>query len=228
MKYLKIVNALTSAVICTSMLTVRSQTPTSPFDLGERQVKGINLTQVKIVNAATAAFNSARVPGGIATKSACGSEETYDLRPSGNRLRDLLDSIVVFDSRYRWTIDHDVVNLTQFDNKRTLLDVVLPSFNVERSETMDEIVQALLNAPEIRNASVKLQLKEGNVEIGLRSLERPGFAKSEDNAFELHLNNVTLRGALNAIARAHGSAVWRYDERQCESAREFSIKFLVW
>ena len=228
MKNGKILNALTSVALCTSVLTAESQTQPSPFDLGERQVKRINLNQVTIVNATTRALNAARAPGGIATVSACGSEGTYNLTPAGQRLRDVLDSIVIADPRYRWSVDHGVVNLTQFHDERTLLDVVLPSFNVERGKTMDEIVQGLLNAPEIEKASIQLQLKEGGVEIGLRSLERPGFPKAEDHAFEIHLKNVTLRGALNAIARAHGSAVWRYDERECESPREFSIKFLVW
>jgi len=44
-------------------------------------------------------------------------------------------------------------------------------------------------------------------------------------AFSVHCRNVTLREALNAIARAQGRAVWNYIETHCEGRNEVIIRF---
>jgi hypothetical protein len=49
-----------------------------------------------------------------------------------------------------------------------------------------------------------------------------------DENITLSLTNVTVYEALNAIARAHGRAVWNYTEFvECDGKKEYSIKFIL-
>ncbi len=229
MKTSKTSKALALIALLASALVGQRQNDNSSSNVTERQVKGINLNQVMILNAATSALNAANVPGGIVTISGCGEAEAYNLTPVGQRLRDILDSITIADPRYQWQVDHDLVNLVQSDNEPTLLDIVISDFNVEPNQTEFSIVEGLLNLPEVKTGIVKLRLNRGPREIGLRSLERPGSPKAEDSrGFAIHLRNITVSEALNAAARAHGNGVWRYNERRCNATREFSIQFLGW
>jgi hypothetical protein len=201
----------------------------SSDEIEGRQVRGIDLNQVTTVNAVTRTLNAAHVPGGIGTITTCGVEQSHDLTPLGPTLRDALDSIVVADPQYRWYLDQGVVNFAPSNNEPTLLDVVITNFKVERGKTQDDIVRELLALPEIGEGITRLQLSQGFTEIGIRSLARPGFSQGEENkGFALHLRNTTVREALNAVARAHGSAAWSYQEKRCNGPKEFSIRFLAW
>jgi hypothetical protein len=44
-------------------------------------------------------------------------------------------------------------------------------------------------------------------------------------SFSVHCKDVTLKGALNAIARAQGFAVWDYVETHCDGKDEVVIRF---
>ena len=223
----KILQALTLIAFSAPAWVGQTKVDTPSQEI-ERHVAGVSLSQVTIVNAATGALNPARVPAGIATSSTCGSENFLNLSPAGPRLRDLFDSIEVADPRYHLTLDQEVMNLTPVQSEPTLLDVVIPSFDVEGEPTVDWIVEQLLNTSALQKAAVELKLQRGYAEIGLRSLERPGYPKPAGKVFDVHLRNVTLRAALNRVARAHGTAVWHYDQKQCKNAHEFTLKFLVW
>jgi hypothetical protein len=41
----------------------------------------------------------------------------------------------------------------------------------------------------------------------------------------LSLKGVTFRESLNAIARAHGNAVWRFRQLECGGRKSFSLDF---
>jgi hypothetical protein len=227
MKASKIICAVGTVLFCTSLSLGQQSAPSS--DITERQINVGNLNHVTIVNAATRAFIAAGVPGGIASNSTCGAEETYDFVPSGRALPDVLGSIVSAEPRYRWYVDHDVANLIYSSGEPTLLDVVISEFSFDRSMTEDEVVQRLLETPDVREGIIKLRLVSQPAEIGLRSLARPGSPTPQGtDGPTIHLQNITVRGALNTIAATHGNAVWRYDEKHCKSPTGFSINFLVW
>jgi hypothetical protein len=194
----------------------------------DRLVDNVKLRQVTAVNAATSIFHAGRVPGGIATKSACSPAAIFGLAANSNRLGDLLDAITIADPSFRWNIRDDVANLTEFGSEETLLDVVIARLNIQGEQTEDSVVSALLKTTEIEKGIMSLQLQEGRTEIGLRSLDRPGSPPLENKAFDIHLRDVSLRTALNTVARQHGTAVWHYDERRCNNPHEFSLTFLVW
>lgn len=62
----------------------------------------------------------------------------------------------------------------------------------------------------------------------MSDLKRPGSTSEPgERHYTLNLANVTVREALNAIARAHGKGVWEYKERHCNGKADFQIQFLV-
>lgn len=62
----------------------------------------------------------------------------------------------------------------------------------------------------------------------MSDLKRPGnTSDAGQQHYTLDLTNVTLREALNAIARSNGKGVWEYRERHCNAKYEFQIQFLV-
>jgi hypothetical protein len=214
-------------VIAITTLGYTGQKPKglSSDELKQRHVRGIDLTNVTATNAFTSILNAAHAPGGVATITACGDAPTHNLTPTGSTLSEALDSIVLAHPQYRWYIDQGVVNLVPSDDVPPLLEVQVGEFEIRPTETIDAMLGKLLMTPEVQHGIAQLQLKR---EIGLASLERPGFKRvEEDDGSTFRYQNLTVRKALNAIARAHGNAVWNYREQRCNAEDKFSIGFLV-
>lgn len=229
MKPPKILAALITLITFTSGLFGQNSQRFSSHEIEARQIKGIDFSHVSTVNALTKTLNAAHVPGGVATAIFCGTEDRHDLTPLGPTVRDALDSIVVANPQYRWFVDQGAVNLIPSANELSLLDVVIADFKVESSDSQDDIVGKLLAVPEVKQGAKRLHLSPGFTEIGIRPLERPGSNTGKvKKGLNLRLQNVTLREALNAITRTHGSAVWSYQEKRCDGSKEFSLRFLVW
>lgn len=228
MERTKIVTIFIAVAVSASALVGQDSQRFSSDEIMGRQVRGIELNNVSTVNAATRMLNAAQVPGGVITMTTCGPEERHDFTPLSPTLRDALNSIVIADPQYKWYLDHGTINLIRSSNEPTLLDVVIANFKVEPRKTQDDIVQELLAMPEVKEGVIRLGLSQGFTEIGIRSLARPGFGEEESKRFALHLQKTTIREVLNAVARAHGSAVWSFQEKRCNGQKEFSISFLVW
>lgn|SRR5262245_33469605 len=225
----KLLSVLIAILMIVSAVVSQNSKHLSADEVKGRQVRKIDLDQVTTINAVTSALNAAHVPGGIATITNCGPE-SFNLTPAGSTLGDVLDSIVAANPQYKWHVDDGVVvNLVPASNEPTLLDAAIANFEGEYGKTQDDILQKLLSMPEVKEARTRLHLREGFTEIGFRPLARPGFEGPEPTkGFALHLRNTTVRDVLNALARAHGSAVWSYQEKRCGGQKEFSITFLVW
>jgi hypothetical protein len=228
MEKTKILTVLIAITISFSGAVGQDSQGTSTDDVKGRPVKGIKFDQVSTINALTRALSSAKVPGGVATITTCGVGKSHDLAPLGPTLGEALDAIVIADPEYRWYIDQGAVNVVLSNNELTLLDVVIPSFTIDRAKRIEGIVIELLAIPEVKEGITRLQLSPGSTGVGITSLVRPGFVEREENkGFTFHLQNITVRVALNAVARMHGSAVWAYQEKRCDGRKEFSIQFLV-
>jgi hypothetical protein len=82
--------------------------------------------------------------------------------------------------------------------------------------------------PKVQEGIARLNLVSGGGHIGISELHRPGSElEKKSNGITLDCKNATVLEVLNAIARAHGSAVWEYREQNCDGRSEFSIGFLV-
>jgi hypothetical protein len=138
--------------------------------------------------------------------------------PAGSPLHQVLDAIVGTDRRYGWHIENGVVNLLPAAGEPSLLQTRLVRFRVEKSYSVFDALGRLLVLDEVKKRMEELRLKPG---IALFVSGQSPHPKE----FSVHCKDVTLREALNAIARAQGRAVWDYLETHCEGRNEVVIRF---
>lgn len=222
-----------TAVAAMALLTVaalgqigQTQTSTTTEQLLNRQT-----AEVPERSTTRAAFkialNTASVPGGVIAVPSCDSEPVYTLASTSASLRDTLDTVVATDARYSWEIENGVVNLVPRTGTPAFLNQRITEFRVENAETVYEALDRLLALPEVQRSINELNLGSRLFRGGIGYFE-PSRRTEERSGRRLTVicENVTLREALNAIARAQGNAVWSYAEHRCGS-NSFSIDFLV-
>jgi hypothetical protein len=164
-------------------------------------------------------LSAARLPGGIATITNGEDEPVkHSNVPVNGALREALDVIIRADPQYEWFDDDGVVNILPLSGEPALLTTRIKEFYVE-DLSVDSALNRLLQLPEIRKKWEELGLSSGIDFLGLRS-PRP-------RKITMQCQDVTLREALNAIARTHGRAVWSYSEWHCHGRREVRINFVV-
>ena len=136
--------------------------------------------------------------------------------PLNKTLRWALDTIVEVDPRYRWQVVDQVINLLPAEREPALLQTRIKEFRAENISFAMDTVSPLLALPEVKKAMDDLHLKHGIA----------GFVTSPSpKPFSVKCENVTLRQALNAIARAEGRGVWDYTEIHCDGRNEVVIRF---
>ena len=205
-----------------------AQVSQSSDEILKRQVAGINLNDVTTINAMTSLLSGAGVPGGIAIVTECGEDIRYTFASSGSTLRNTLDAIVSANPQFSWQVSDGVVNVSPLAGDPPLLSLTIGELRLNGAHSTDEAANQLFAIPEIQKRLAELHLSYGYTRFGIRDLKRPGSAPDkEEQRYNLTLKNVTVRDALNAIARAHGKAVWLYRERHCNGSTEFQINFPV-
>jgi hypothetical protein len=180
-----------------------------------------------IQSAFTFMLGDAHVAGGIVTSSSCQRDREHFFGGAKTSLGNALDMIVASEPENKWLITGGVVNLIPAGNLPPMLNTPISDFKVENARTVLEALNQLMALPEVGDRIAQLHLEELSRHIGLSDLKRPGSVAEDKPTLNLNRRNVTLRGALNAIASAHGSAVWAYAERHCNGRDQFRIDFLV-
>jgi hypothetical protein len=138
--------------------------------------------------------------------------------PMQSPLRDVLDAIVYEDSRYRWHLEGGVVNLLPAAGEPALLKIRIPRFRVKHALRAKDALKKLLALDEVKKG-----MQEHNLKQGLTIIISPHHLNPK--GFSVDCRDVTLREALNAIARAQGWGTWDYIETHCEDRHEFIIRF---
>jgi hypothetical protein len=201
---------------------------TSAKSILERPVARVDEHTATITNATTAALSSAGVPGGIITVTGCGEDASYMLTSSGPTLGDALNSIMAAGPNYRLEVEKGVVNLVPTVGDPPLLGFRIGELKIKEAHSLFDALAQLLALPEVQKRIKELDLDQGYTRIGLMDLKRPGNDSIEKSPnYTISCKNVTVREALNAIARAHGRGVWAYRERHCNERVEFQLQFLV-
>lgn len=206
------------------MLTASAQPrqeakPSSSGDILERQVPGNELESFTTTDAFYASLGRARVAGGMVRIIKCEEDKFKQAwRPMGSQLRQLLDAIVTADPRYRWEAKDGVINLLPADGEPALLGIRINEFQVENVTFALDALDKLLALPEVKKRMDELDLKPGLTLV--KSLSSPNPPK-----FSVQCKGITLREALNAIARAQGRGVWEYIEIHCNEKHEVAIRF---
>lgn len=158
-------------------------------------------------------------PGGLVQVLRCEAETSKPTpEQRGVSLREALDALVSLDRRYRWQVDDGVINLLPASDEPALLATQVPRFSVKKVLSAREALGQLLALDEIKSAMEELGLKSG-----IALFVSPG--SPHPKAFSVRVKDVTLRQALNAIARAQGTAIWEYIETHCQGRNEVVIRF---
>jgi hypothetical protein len=189
--------------------------------VGRQNFEGLTTTGALLMS-----LTIADVPGGIAVRQGCSDPKRPLFKQSGPTLRNALDSIVAADPTYKWTSNRGVVNLVPSAGDPPLLKLRIRKFYIQNASTAREVVDQLLMMPEVRKHALELGLRAGYVRLGMSDLGRSAGTSKPVSKLTLKVENVTIREALNEIARAHGTAVWAYTERRCHPRNEFSVDLL--
>lgn len=161
-------------------------------------------------------------PGGVATVSDCNGQVTYAFPLRDPSLRGVLDSIVSTDPLYTWEVKDDVINVLPSDGLPPFFAVRISRFEISHVDTPNEALSKLLALPEVRKA--QLNLGRRALQGGVYPFCR-GCPPTETKTISVNLKGVTVREALNAISRAHGTAVWKFSQSECSGVKSFSLDF---
>jgi hypothetical protein len=157
----------------------------------------------------------------------CGEDPTYLFGPSGRTLEDVLQEVVRTNPRYTWRVKNGVVNVYPIDGDPPLLNLTIVRIDIRNASTVDDAVNRLFSHREIQKRLRELSLTPGFTRLGgtsdLRRDGKPVAVQEQHYDFR----NVTVREALNSIARRHGKAVWEYRENSCNGTTVFQVQFLV-
>lgn len=167
------------------------------------------------------ALSTERLPGGMVWQVNCG-DDTPRIKADLSRLQmnEKLNLIINAYPQYRLRKENGVINLILETGYPVLLRTKLSSYQVDREQTATIALEKLLSLPEFKEAASRLGLKP--------ALSFGGLSSLRDENITLSLTNVTVYEALNAIARAHGRAIWNYTEFvECDGKKEYSIKFIL-
>jgi hypothetical protein len=222
MRMSKLFIAVIAGIIIIAVTTYPRQKVNSSDNILDKQVKAVNLEQVTAGQAALNTLLGANMAGGVAEVQDCSGQTSYTFTPVESSLRGILDSIVSLAPQYRWEIKDNVINFIPRDDELQFLAVHISKLDINQVGSPNEALTQLLATPEVQNAQRNL---------GPRSVQGgtypfcPQCPAKEIKKFSVSLKNVTVREALNAIASAHGSAVWWLSQAQCGESKSFSIRF---
>lgn len=202
-------------------VTYSGQESEQPNRLLDRPAKHANLEHVMVGQAAVNALLDADAPGGVAKLSDC-NDPTFSFKPQDYSLRGVLDSIVSSDPRYMWEIKDGVVNVVPDKRLPSFLAVRISKFEISDVESLREVLSLLLSLPEVREAQRSLGSQA--VQGGSYAF-CPGGCSPKEKRISISLKDVTVREALNAIARTHGNAVWWFRPSECRGRKFFSLDF---
>lgn len=198
-------------------ITVLSAVEPRPAVIAQQKTQG-NVDLITTQDAFVKSLISARVPGGVVTTSNCNQEAKLQINILALPLFESLNRITQTDPRYKWQTERGTINLIPTAGEPELLKTQIREFRVKNSPSLDLTLEQLLALPE-----VKLNSDGRRVNQGLRF---GGLSSPRVQQLSISVRDVTLRGALNAIVRAHGRAVWSYAESHCNGQDRFSIDFL--
>lgn len=188
-----------------------------------RPVVDGDLTYITTIQAFSKALQKTRTAGGIVRLPDCQEKAVMQKwQPLGGSLQEVLNEIVKADPQYRWTIDSEVVNVLPTEDEPAFLKTRIRVFTARGVASPDVTLYKLLTLPEIQTSLSKLGLNEA-----VRAVVIPMPVGQVRVTHTVRCKDVTLREALNTIARTFGNAVWAYKERRCGGKDEFSLDFII-
>lgn len=170
------------------------------------------------------ALIASKKPGGIVivNRDCVVSELKPQMVREYASLETALNSIVKQDPWYKWSVEDEVVNLIPADDEPDFLKTRIKEFRLDGDLNIHLALDKLLHLPEVEIEAEKINLNEG-----LRNCCGLSSPKDTKSRLKFKLKDITLRQALNEIARKDGRAVWRYYESNCGGKISTTLDWLV-
>jgi hypothetical protein len=169
------------------------------------------------------AMDRAGAVGGQAILHGCEKPPKKVVPYRGNTLRDVLNSIIAADPNYVWRMDNGVVALLPAKGVPDLLKVRISSFDSGDAWSLATAGIYLFALPEVRQRARELGFSQAISGSGLGSIV-PGQHPAR-KVLDIHLQNLTLLEALNALVRSTKRGQWIYDETDCGAEKNFQVQF---
>ena len=172
----------------------------------------------------TTVLNSAHFSGGMVSMRQCpatGETASYLFPAMTGSTKSALDSLASLNQNYRWELHNDAINLLPRSDGPKFLDVKVKDFVINKPRmSVDSSVGELLKLPEVKRALAEMKLKESELSVIV------GWSSTNPSNLVLEAHDLTVREALNEIAKAKAGAVWHYSESHCNAKNLFSITWI--
>ena len=141
-------------------------------------------------------------------------------------LRALLDAAAAAEPDYGWTVNNGVVNWIPRYDQSKFLNTTVTKLEISDAQTTSAALEELLALPEVQ--------KQARFELGVRTVTGGLYGynvsgkKVETKRISVSAQALTVREALNAIARAGGNGIWILIRGEClapDGRKFFSIDF---
>lgn len=180
----------------------------------------VNIRKVSVRDLLSESFFGYDTPVGFVPAAFDGALDRRDFNPTGMSAREVLDSIVAADPRYRWSLEDGVINVLPAAGHPPLLDVRLAEFKGEA--TVCGLFGALRESPEVRRRAAELGFDTGQPSDDANGYIIMGGIPS---TYEIHCRDCTVLEVLNEIARQTEST-WMYRESNSGGKRDFWFSFI--
>jgi hypothetical protein len=199
--------------------------PLTDEELLARPAKVVGTSGLSVDMAFMMAMDQAQAAGGAVIIHGCEEPSKKVVRYRGSTLREVLDNIVTDDPDYVWEVNDGVVNLAPAKGVPDLLTLRIAAFDSGDATSLVTAGTYLLALPEVRKRAAGLGFSQGVLGVGPSSVPAPGTPLPPPKWLDVHLENVTLFDALNALVRTNGHGQWIYHETHCKSQSDFHVQF---
>ena len=159
--------------------------------------------------------------------SSCDGIEKFKVSSKTLTVRAAINSLKPRDSGYDWQLQNGMIVMLPSSGTPALLALRLQNFDTKSEVTANEALGMLLNLPQFRSKLLEIKA-EIKPELGMMPIKRSGASlKETGKKFHFKLNNTTVIDVLNAIVKAHGTAIWSYDQYRCRERNLIRIGFLA-
>jgi len=206
-------------------LQEQPEKPAGEEELLARPAKVVGTSGLSVDMAFMMAVDQTRAPGGAVIVHGCEEPSSKVVRYRGSTLREVLDNIVTDDPDYVWEVNDGVVNLAPAQGVPDLLTLRIAAFDSGDATSLVTAGTYLLALPEVRKRAADLGFSQGVLGTGPSSIPPPGAPLPAPKLLDVHLENVTLFDAMNALVRTNKHGQWVYHETHCKSENNFQVHF---
>jgi hypothetical protein len=162
-------------------------------------------------------------PGGsVVLENNCGTRETFaSQRQARDSKEDALEFLERTNPAYKVLKSKGAINLLPADYEPELLQTKINDYFIDSDKSADVVLQELLELPELKDAVERSGLHNWKLQV-IIGLQPP--PRKWERHYK-HVGDITVREALNAIAKFYDNGIWAFTEYKCEEGKRSSLVF---